>query len=202
MSSSSTFAVRAHELPDDIERHAADSDWEALTEDDKQRFKWHSLFFRKQTPGHFMLRLRLTGGASNAAQFRTVADLCDEYGKGFCDLTSRQQIQLRWFGLADVPELWRRLAAVGLHSKQTGMDNVRGVCGCPLAGVAANELFDATPAARAFTERILDNRAFTNLPRKFNVTITGCRENCCPAETQDLALVPARSADGGAVGFN
>src|SRR5438270_926832 len=93
--------------------------------------------------------------------------LCDEYGKGFCDLTTRQQIQLRWFGIGDVPALWDRLAAVGLHSKQTGMDNVRGVCGCPLAGVAANELFDATPVARAFTERVLDNKAFTNLPRKF-----------------------------------
>jgi ferredoxin-nitrite reductase len=186
----------------DIDRHAAGGDWQALTEDDKQRFKWHGLFFRKQTPGHFMLRLRLTGGASNARQFRVVADLCDEYGKGFCDLTTRQQIQLRWFGLGDVPDMWARLAAVGLHSKQTGMDNVRGVCGCPLAGVAPNELFDATPVARAFTDRILDNKAFTNLPRKFNVTITGCRENCCHTETQDLALVPAMTADGKAVGFN
>jgi ferredoxin-nitrite reductase len=84
------------------------------------------------------------------------------------------------------------------------MDNVRGVAGCPLAGVAANELFDATPVARAFTDQILDNKAFTNLPRKFNVTITGCRENCCPTETQDLALVPASFAGdaGRLIGFN
>src|SRR5947208_1671907 len=157
MSSSSTFAVRAHELPDDIERHAADSDWEALTEDDKQRFKWHSLFFRKQTPGHFMLRLRLTGGASNVEQFRTVADLCDEYGKGFCDLTTRQQIQLRWFTLGQVPDIWRRLEDVGLHSKQTGMDNVRGVCGCPVSGLTPHELLDAAPVIRAYNQLIVDN---------------------------------------------
>ncbi|MFO0809888.1 MAG: (2Fe-2S)-binding protein [Gemmataceae bacterium] len=189
---------------EDVYARAAAGDWEALTEEDKQRFKWHGLFFRKQTPGHFMLRLRLTGGATNAVQLRTVADLCDEYGKGFCDLTTRQQIQLRWFGIGDVPALWDRLAAVGLHSKQTGMDNVRGVCGCPLAGVAVNELLDATPVARAFTERILDDKAFTNLPRKFNVTITGCRENCCHTETQDLALVPAISDanDRHTPGFN
>src|SRR5579883_3190093 len=170
---------------DDIARFAATGVWEELTEDDKARFKWHGLFYRKQTPGHFMLRLRMTGGGSGAAQFRVLADLSDEYGKGFCDLTTRQQVQLRWFTIGAVPEIWDRLAAVGLHSRQTGMDNVRGVCGCPAAGVSPHELFDARPAARAFTELILDNKDFTNLPRKFNCTITGCMENCCHTETQD-----------------
>jgi ferredoxin-nitrite reductase len=189
---------------DDIMERAEAGDWRELSEDDKQRFKWHGLFFRKQTPGHFMLRLRMTGGQSNAKQFRVIADLCDEYGKGFCDLTTRQQIQLRWFGIADVPEMWRRLNDVGLHSKQTGMDNIRGVIGCPMAGIAADELLDATLVAREFNDRILDNKDFTNLPRKFNVTMTGCLENCCHAETQDLALVPShRELDGVPVnGFN
>jgi ferredoxin-nitrite reductase len=190
-------------LPD-IYRHAATGTWQELTEDDKQRFKWHGLFFRKQTPGHFMLRLRMTNGMSNARQFRLIADLSDRYGKGFCDITTRQQIQMRWFTLADVPAIWEQLAAVGLHSKQTGMDNVRNVCGCPLAGLTPHELFDAAPVCREFTAIVLDNKAYTNLPRKFNVTITGCLENCCHPETQDLALVPAyRERDGRQVnGFN
>src|SRR5262245_50447239 len=80
---------------EDIEAFAESGNWQELTEDDKQRFKWHGLFFRKQTPGHFMLRLRMTSGFSNSQQFRVIADLCDEYGKGFCDMTTRQQIQLR-----------------------------------------------------------------------------------------------------------
>ncbi|MCX7701576.1 MAG: (2Fe-2S)-binding protein, partial [Gemmataceae bacterium] len=181
---------------EDIRRHAAAGDWKALTEDDKHRFKWHGLFFRKQTPGHFMLRLRMTNGFANSKQFRVIADLSDEFGKGFVDITTRQQIQLRWFTLADVPEIWRRLAEVGLHSKQTGMDNVRNVCGCPAAGLTENELFDASPVSHAFTEIFIGNREFTNLPRKFNVTITGCLENCCHTETQDIALVPARRSDG------
>jgi len=189
---------------DDIERFAATGNWEEMSEDDKSRFKWQGLFFRKQTPGHFMLRLRMTCGASNAAQFRVLADLSDEHGKGFCDLTTRQQIQLRWFTINEVPEIWERLAAVGLHSRQTGMDNVRGVCGCPMAGVTPHELFDASPAARAFTDLLLDNKAYTNLPRKFNCTITGCLENCCHTETQDLALVPSYRELGGEKvdGFN
>jgi nitrite reductase (NADH) large subunit len=190
-------------LPD-LLRLAPNNNWQELTEDDKQRAKWHGLFFRKPTPGNFMLRLRLEAGRTNARQLRVIADLSDEHGKGFCDLTTRQQIQLRWFTLADVPEIWRRLAEVGLHSKQTGMDNVRGVCGCPLAGLTPHELFDASAVIRDFDHMLVDNKEFTNLPRKFNVTITGCLENCCHPETQDIGLVPAfRELEGRQVnGFN
>jgi nitrite reductase (NADH) large subunit len=190
-------------LPD-LHRYAATGNWEEMTEDDKQRFKWHGVFFRKQTPGSFMMRVRSTCGFLSATQFRVLADLSDQYGKGFCDLTTRQQVQLRWFTIADVPDIWRRLADVGLSSKQTGMDNVRGVCGCPLSGLTPHELFDAAPTARAFTDLILDDKEFSNLPRKFNVTITGCLENCCHTETQDIGLVPSyRELDGQQVnGFN
>jgi ferredoxin-nitrite reductase len=103
---------------------------------------------------------------------------------------------MRWFTIGDVPEIWRQLAAVGLTSQQTGMDNVRGVCGCPVAGLTPNELFDASPVARRFTELVTGNKKFSNLPRKFNVTITGCLENCCHPETQDIGLVPALKAMG------
>ena len=190
-------------LPD-IEKIAETGNWEEMTEDDKQRFKWHGLFFRKQTPGHFMFRIRATSGFTDASQFRVIADLSDEYGKGFCDLTTRQQVQMRWFTIRDVPDIWRRLAEAGLTTKQTGMDNIRGVCGCPVAGLTPHELLDASGVGRAFTELILDNKEFTNLPRKFNVTITGCLENCCHTETQDLALVPSyRELDGTKInGFN
>ncbi|HLJ98056.1 MAG TPA: FAD-dependent oxidoreductase [Gemmataceae bacterium] len=190
-------------LPD-ILRLAPNNNWEEMTEADKQRAKWHGLFFRTPTPGNFMMRLRLEAGRTNARQFRVIADLSDRYGRGFCDLTTRQQVQLRWFTLADVPEIWRQLEAVGLHSKQTGMDNIRGVCGCAVAGLTAHELLDATGVIRELNEIILGNREFTNLPRKFNITITGCLENCCHPETQDIALIPAyRELDGQQVnGFN
>jgi sulfite reductase beta subunit-like hemoprotein/bacterioferritin-associated ferredoxin len=190
-------------LPD-ILRLVPNNNWEEMTEADKQRAKWHGLFFRTPTPGNFMMRLRLEAGKTNARQFRVIAELSDQYGKGFCDLTTRQQIQLRWFTLAEVPDIWRRLEEVGLHSKQTGMDNIRGVCGCPVAGLTPHELLDATPVIQEFNQIILGNREFTNLPRKFNVTITGCLENCCHTETQDIGLVPAyRELDGQQVnGFN
>jgi nitrite reductase (NADH) large subunit len=192
------------DILDEIRSLMEHNRWQEMTEDQQHLAKWHGLFFRKPTPGHFMLRLRFNAGQGNARQLRVIADLCDQFGRGFCDLTTRQQIQLRWFTLADVEEIWRRLAEVGLHTRQTGMDNVRGICGCPAAGLTPHELLDATPVINEFNALIVDNREFTNLPRKFNVTITGCMENCCHPETQDIALVPAyRHLDGEQVnGFN
>jgi NAD(P)H-dependent nitrite reductase large subunit len=182
----------------------AQSGWEALEDGDRERLKWAGVFFRRQTPGQFMMRLRMSNGVSNAAQMRTIAEISRELGPGFADITTRQQLQLRGFRIERVPEIWARLEAVGLASLQTGMDNIRNVVGCPAAGLTPNELFDASPIVGQFTNTFLRNRAFTNLPRKFNVTITGCTEHCTHAESQDLALVPAvaRVAARDVHGFN
>jgi ferredoxin-nitrite reductase len=146
----------------------------------------------------------MSNGITNAAQIRTLAEVTREFGAGFADITTRQQIQLRGFQIEQVPSIWQRLETVGLASLQTGMDNIRNVAGCPVAGLTANELFDASPVVREFTETFLRNKEFTNLPRKFNVTITGCVDGCVHAESQDLALVPAvTDVDGHDVfGFN
>lgn len=190
-------------LPDLMTLAARDA-WRDMTEDDKQRSKWYGLFYRKPTPGNFMLRVRLNAGKIDSRQLRVLADLSDEFGKGFADLTTRQQIQLRWFTLGQTPEIWRRLEEVGLTSNQTGMDNVRGICGCPLAGVTPHELLDASGVIERYNALITGTKEFSNLPRKFNVTITGCMENCTHGETQDISLVPAlRELDGHQVaGFN
>ena len=189
-------------LPD-IERYARIG-WEAITDDDKVRMKWYGLFFRKHTPGYFMLRIRIPNGIATAEQIRTVGELANEFGRGELDLTTRQQIQLRWFRIEHVPAIFARLAAAGLEVRQTGMDNIRNVMGCPLAGITTHELLDASPVARAYTARFVGNKAFSNLPRKFNVAITGCMDNCVLLETQDIALGPAmRQVDGETVvGFN
>ena len=174
----------------DIPRFAEEG-WQSIPEGDRERLKWLGIFFRRQTPGHFMMRVRMPNGISNAGQFRAIAAISKEFGKGFVDLTTRQQIQLRWFQIEHVPEVWSRLEKVGLVSLQTGMDNIRNVVGCPVAGLTPNELFDASPVVREFTEMFVGNKAYTNLPRKFNVSITGCKENCTHTESQDIALTPA-----------
>ncbi len=187
----------------DIPRLAGDG-WQAIDEGDRERLKWAGVFFRRQTPGLFMMRVRMPNGLTNAAQVRTLAEICRDVGPGFADITTRQQVQLRGFGIERVPDIWARLEAVGLGSLQTGMDNVRNVTGCPAAGLTTSELFDASPVVRQFTGMFVRNTEYTNLPRKFNVAITGCREHCIDAESQDLALTPAvAQMDGRDVqGFN
>lgn len=178
--------------------------WESIPTEDRDRLKWAGIFFRRQTPGRFMMRVRISNGISNSAQFRAVAGIGDDYGKGFADLTTRQQIQLREFSIEQVPDIWQRLDAVGLISLQTGMDNIRTVVGCPAAGLTPQELLDASPIARQFTDMFVGNREYTNLPRKFNVTMTGCLENCTHVSTQDIAMTPAvKTVNGREVaGFN
>jgi ferredoxin-nitrite reductase len=191
------------DILDDIARYAAEG-WEKISDGDKERLKWAGIFFRRQTPGRFMMRLRFANGLMSAPQLRTIGAISRDFGQSFADITTRQQMQLRDFKINDVPEIWRRLHAVDLISLQTGMDNIRGVIGCPVAGLTPNELFDASPVARQFTDLFIGNRAFTDLPRKFNVTITGCKEACTHAEAQDLALTPALKEIAGASvkGFN
>jgi ferredoxin-nitrite reductase len=189
-------------LPD-VERYAREG-WEAITDDDKARLKWYGLFFRKYTPGYFMLRIRIPNGIATAPQLRAIADVADEFGRGELDVTTRQQVQVRWFRIESVPAIFARLADVGLDHRQTGMDNVRNVMGCAVAGLTTHELFDASPVVREYTARCVGNKEFTNLPRKFNVAITGCLDNCLHLETQDVALGPAlkHTDDGTVAGFN
>lgn len=178
--------------------------WQAISPPDRERLKWAGIFFRRQTPGRFMMRVRISNGISNSDQFRALAGISDDYGAGFADLTTRQQVQLREFTIAQAPDIRARLAAVGLISLQTGMDNIRTVVGCPAAGLTPHELLDASPITAQFTAMFIGNREYTNLPRKFNVSITGCRENCTHTDTQDVALTPAlKEIDGRpAAGFN
>ena len=187
----------------DIQRFVRDG-WEAIDESDRERLKWLGVFFRRQTPGRFMMRIRMPNGFTNAGQLNVIAELSRECGTGFVDLTTRQQVQLRGFAVGDLPHIWERLNAVDLVSLQTGMDNIRNVIGCPVAGLTGDELFDASQVVREFNEAFLRNKAFTNLPRKFNVAITGCTENCTHGETQDLSLTPAIKVIAGeeVKGFN
>ncbi|RMH36943.1 MAG: ferredoxin--nitrite reductase [Nitrospirae bacterium] len=178
------------DIRDSIDRFAKEG-WQHISDDDVQRLKWYGLFLRNPTPGFFMIRVRISGGRASLEQVKRLAELGKQYGNGLLDITTRQQIQLRHLRIEDVPEVFRRMDEVGLCSLQTGMDNVRNIMTCPVAGLTTTELFDATPLVRKLTERLVGTRAYSNLPRKFNLAITGCVENCLHLETQDLAFVPA-----------
>ena len=185
-------------LPQIIERGA-----ESLTPAEKELLKWVGVFYRRPTPGKFMMRIRMPNGFVKSEQLRTIAELSRRIGNSVLDITTRQQIELRGFTLDSIPMIWEKLSGVDLGSLQTGIDNVRNINGCPLAGLTPHELFDASPVVQELERLIVGskgNREFTNLPRKFNITVTGCMDNCTHNESQDIALIPAKK--GGRAGFN
>ncbi len=175
----------------------------ALTPAEKELLKWVGVFFRKPTPGKFMMRIRMPNGFAKSEQLRAIAELSRRLGNSVVDITTRQQMELRGFTLDTVPEIFEKLRGVDLRTLQTGIDNVRNINGCALAGLTPHELFDASPVVHELDRIIVGSKGnpeFTNLPRKFNVTITGCTDNCTHCESQDIALVPAKKA--GRLGFN
>jgi ferredoxin-nitrite reductase len=185
-------------LPQIIQRRA-----ESLTPAEKELLKWVGVFYRRPTPGKFMMRIRMPNGFVRSDQLRTVAELSRRLGNAVLDITTRQQIELRGFTLDSIPAIWEKLQGVDLRSLQTGIDNVRNINGCALAGLTPHELFDASPVVHDLDRIIVGskgNSEFTNLPRKFNISVTGCMDNCTHDESQDIALVPAKK--GGRVGFN
>jgi ferredoxin-nitrite reductase len=191
------------DVSEDLVRFAREG-WRTIADDDKERLKWVGVFQRKPTPGHFMMRVRMPNGILTSAQARLLGEITKQSGRNVADITTRQQVQLRWVTIEQVPEVMTRLEAAGLSTLQTGMDNIRGVVGCAATGLTPRELVDTAPIADAFQRIFLGNRAFTNLPRKFNVTITGCPDNCTGPETQDIGMTPARARIDGeeVVGFN
>ncbi len=175
----------------------AEMGWEAMDETDlTHRLKWLGVFFRPVTPGKFMLRLRLPSGVINSEQMRVLASIVQRYGEdGSADITTRQNLQLRGIRLEDVPDIFNRMQNVGLTSIQSGMDNVRNITGSPVAGIDADELYDTRDLVQQVQDMITNsgegNPEFTNLPRKFNIAIAGCRDNSVHAEINDIAFVPA-----------
>ncbi|WP_129336884.1 nitrite/sulfite reductase [Cellulomonas endophytica] len=138
---------------------------------------------------YFMLRVRLDGGRLSLAQLRAVADVSERYARGTADITDRQNIQLHWVRIEDVPAIWERLEAVGLSTTEACGDTPRVVLGSPVAGVAADEILDGTPAIDAITERYIGDPAFSNLPRKFKTAVSGNPHLDVVHEINDVSFV-------------
>ncbi len=138
---------------------------------------------------YFMLRVRIDGGALTTEQLRVVADVSTELARDTADITDRQNIQLHWVRIEDVPEIWRRLEAVGLQTTEACGDVPRVILGSPLAGVAADEIIDPTPTIAEITERFIGRPDLANLPRKFKSAITGHPSLDVVHEINDISLV-------------
>jgi sulfite reductase (ferredoxin) len=149
---------------------------------------------------YFMVRIRIPNGLLHSHQLRTVADVCERYARGTADLTVRQNIQLHWVTIEALPEVLEALQSSGLVTLGACGDVTRNITGCPLAGVDADEICDASPLTLEANRFVSGNADFYNLPRKFKVSITGCRVWCSYPEINDIGLTAVRRSSE--VGFS
>ena len=176
------------------------------------RFRWYGLYTQRR-PGidggktavlepeelddrYFMLRIRIDGGQLANDQLRAIADVSRRYARGTADVTDRQNIQLHWVEIENVPAIWDALESVGLSTTEACGDTPRVVLGCPLAGIDAAEIIDATPEIAAITDQYIGDPEFSNLPRKFKSSISGCAAQCAIHEINDIAFVGVVNGDG------
>jgi sulfite reductase (ferredoxin) len=148
----------------------------------------------------FMMRIGIPNGIVTSHQLRTIGEITKKHARNLADITVRQNIQLHWLSIESLPEVVDALDAIGLSPKGACGDVVRNVTGCPLAGVAADELIDASPIARGIAHELTANPSFYNLPRKFKISATGCPSWCTYPEINDIALTAVER--GAEVGYS
>ncbi|MFJ8806157.1 sulfite reductase SirA [Streptomyces sp. NPDC102490] len=146
---------------------------------------------------YFMLRVRIDGGALTTAQLRVVGEISQEFARGTADITDRQNVQYHWIRIEDVPEIWNRLEAVGLSTVTACGDTPRVMIGSPVAGIAEDEIIDGTPALEEMKRRVLNNPAYSNLPRKFKTAISGSPVLDVVHEINDVAFVGVEHPEHG-----
>jgi sulfite reductase beta subunit-like hemoprotein len=163
--------------------------YEALPEEDIVRLQWWGLYHDKPKIGTFMLRVKIPNGVLTPAKLRTIGEVSNRYGRGDAELTTRQCIQLHWLELASLPDVFADLEASGITSAGGCGDTVRNITGCPVSGIAADELFDSTPIVDAATETYYGNPEWANLPRKHKYSIASCPDRCNAPEINCISLV-------------
>ncbi|WP_028657236.1 nitrite/sulfite reductase [Nocardioides sp. J54] len=169
------------------------------------RFRWMGLYTQRK-PGidggrtgaleeeelddrYFMLRVRSDGKLLSPAAVRTLGQIGVDFARDTADVTDRQNIQYHWIEIENVPEIWERLDAVGLHSLEACGDSPRPFLGSPVAGVAKDEIIDGTPALEEIERRYIGSKDFSNFPRKFKTAVTGHPSQDVSPETNDVSFV-------------
>lgn len=156
--------------------------------------------YGQRQPGVQMVRIKIPFGGLSANQLRRIAAIADQYTTGVGHVTTRQDIQLHFAVLQDVPTIMRKLAEVDLTTREACANTVRNVTACHLAGVCQGEVFDVTPYAKTVALHLLRNPLNQSLPRKFKIAFSGCRHDCALTPIHDIGLLAAKRNDG-AIGF-
>jgi len=163
---------------------------------DTFRFRYHGLFYVAPAQNAFMLRCRIPAGELTSAQMRGLADMAEQWGGGYADITTRANIQIREIPPRHMVKCLLKLQEIGLTSRGSGVDNVRNITATPTAGFDKDELIDTRPFAKAVHHYILNNRDMYDLPRKFNIAFEGGGAISAVADTNDIGFMAVRVGEG------
>jgi sulfite reductase beta subunit-like hemoprotein len=163
--------------------------YESVAEEDVVRLQWWGLYHDKPKVGTFMLRVKVPSGQLTAAELRTIGEVSNLYGKGDGELSTRQNIQLHWLELARLPDVFAHLERSGVTTAGGCGDTVRNITGCPVQGIAADELFDASPVVTSAADLFYGNPDWANLPRKHKYSISACADRCNAPEINCISLI-------------
>lgn len=192
------------EILKDIPKYAQ-SGFESIPKEQWDLFKWAGLYLqRPKEDGYFMMRVKIPSGMITNEQMEVLAGISKDYGRSVFDVTTRQAIQFHWLKVEQLPDIFKRLESVGLSSVGACGDITRNIIGNPLAGIDPDELFDTQEIVREVNEFFEKNADFSNLPRKYKMSISANIYNAGHAEINDLAFIPAiKKIDGKVVkGFH
>lgn len=186
---------------DDIFRYAKLKDYGAIAPEDFERLKWYGIYRQKPNNGHFMLRVKIPGGALTAFKLREIAEIGRLYGRGFGDITTRQDIQFHWLTVQDLPDVLDRIYnKLGMYQEFSCGDAPRNVTACPLAGLLADEIVDVGEVAQALSDMYrAGGKEFSNLPRKHKTSVCGCRIHCSAPQINEIGLFGVERRRNGAV---
>jgi len=190
-----------HEAYDRL-REYAKTGFDSIPEEDKTYFlKCFGIYYRPATPERFMLKLRIPGGFMKANQAKVIGACAEEFGENYIDLTTRQQCELRYLRIEDLPTIIERLDAVGINAYQTGVDNIRGIVADPFDNLAFDNVIPSHETLLKIQDTFLKNpKWISTLPRKFNTSITGNLSNRCNVYGNDACFVLAQK--DGMFGYN
>lgn len=180
----------------------ANEGFDAIPEEDKSYFlKCFGIYYRPATPKKFMLKLRIPGGFMSASQAKVIGECAKEFGQDYIDLTTRQQCELRYLSIEDLPTIIKCLEDVGINAYQTGVDNIRGIVADPFDDLAFDNIIPSRQTLLKLQDKFLKNSEWiSTLPRKFNTSITGNLSNRCNAYGNDCCFVLAQK--DGVFGYN
>jgi sulfite reductase (ferredoxin) len=165
--------------------------YEQVDEEDIVRLKWWGVYHDKPKIGTFMLRLKIPGGIVTPAQLRVIGEISNEHGRESGELSTRQNVQLHYIELGALSDVFDTMHAAGLTSAGACGDTVRNITGCPVAGVAHDELFDVTPILQEAADFFYGNPDYSDLPRKHKIAITACPDACAAPEINCIGLIGA-----------